>query len=132
MKFINFYRCAKEKVNMFMLKRVFGFSVGVFIIAALMGCAGPQTTARTDTTGGAPAESVSPGFVVIYRPRIQPGMTLESAANDLRTLLKATLPQGNEVLRVADRINTHVGWKVSATKVYNNSIEISDVTNVFL
>lgn len=115
---------------MFMLKRVFGFSVGVFIIAALMGCAGPQTTAKTDTTGGAPAESVYPGFVVIYHPRIQPGMTLESAANDLRTFLKATLPQGTEVLRVADRINTHVGWKVSTTKVYNNSIEISDVTNV--
>jgi len=110
---------------MLMLKRVFGFSLGVFIIAALMGCAGPQTTAKTGKSGGAPAESVYPGFVVIYHPRIQPGMTLESAANDLQTLVKCTPPKGIEVLRVADRINTHTGNPVTGTRVYNNRIEIT-------
>jgi tetratricopeptide (TPR) repeat protein len=65
------------------IKSILGFSFSIFIMAAFSGCAGP---AANINPGNSPAESLRPGYDVVYHANLQPGATFGSVQQKLNRI----------------------------------------------
>jgi len=70
---------------MYMLKRFMVFSLCILVMTAFLGCVTPEANLNR---GNSPAESLRPGFDVVYRPQIPPGKTWNSVLADLQQALR--------------------------------------------
>ena len=77
----------------------------LFIVAALAGCAG--STADFPPLDG-PAESLRPGYEVVYYPKLQPGVTLDSLQAKLNEIVKDSA--GSAVLFISGDIPNYKYW----------------------
>jgi tetratricopeptide (TPR) repeat protein len=126
----------QEKM-MFPIKRLIEFSLCIFTLSAFLGCATPQSN-----PGATPLESPSPGSDVVYHPKMQPGMTFESAKSDLKTTESVTfiLDSTGKILAFADRLavfddrmETNYHWRggqSSSTLYYHNLLHGKIVVEV--
>jgi tetratricopeptide (TPR) repeat protein len=107
------------------IKSVMRFNACIFSIGVFLGCAGPATNIEQ---GNGSVESLRPGYVVVYHPKLQPGATLDSVQETLDRIGA----KNSSAVFVSDDTPHYRYWHILLhMKIYNNPIELKKYSSVY-
>jgi len=108
-----------------MRKSIWGVCVCIVIATAFLGCAAPSSDLGTSPSG---AESLRPGYNVVYYPNLQPDISLISVQEGMNR----TGGRNSKGVFVSDDTAQYGSWHlVKSMSIDNNRIEIKAGSDVY-